>query len=381
MRVLARLVVKDWKIILADPRAVVLCFAVPVVLASAFGMIFEGPAGRLGVARLPILVVDEDGSDFSRRVIADLTAGERIDAQECDRATAEERVAARDIGVALVLPAGFGRVAGWEHVSSGERPNVELIHNTLSATEAQWAEGLLTEAVMRRLAGGEWHRPFELERSTVPREANQPFNAYGHSFCGMTVQYLLFWGMETGLLLLREQRRGVWRRTLTAPVSLETVLLAKVLASAGIALAMVLVTFGFGRLAFGVTVAGSAYGFGGMAVAVSLLSAATGLLVAAIGGTEARARSLCVLVILMVSLLGGLWLPSFVLPGWVRSAGHALPTTWAMRGLDGVTWQGMGPREALPCAAAVLGFGLAFLAIAGAGLARSEARRKAGIGS
>src|SRR5207245_1175892 len=106
-----------------------------------------------------------------------------------------------------------------------------------------------------------WQRPFGLAYSAVPTEANRPFNAYGHSFCGMTVQYLLFWGMETGLLLLRERRRGIWRRTLSAPVSLGTVLLAKTLASAGIALALVLVTFGVGRLAFGVTVTGSVLGF------------------------------------------------------------------------------------------------------------------------
>ena len=40
---------KDLKLFLADRRGAVLCFAVPVLLASAFGAIFHRPAGADGV--------------------------------------------------------------------------------------------------------------------------------------------------------------------------------------------------------------------------------------------------------------------------------------------------------------------------------------------
>jgi ABC-2 type transport system permease protein len=195
----------------------------------------------------------------------------------------------------------------------------------------------------------------------------------------MTLQYLLFWGMESGLLLLRERQRSLWVRMRAAPVPLWAVLLGKATSTAGIALLQVLVTFAFGYAVFGVSVCGSALGFALLAVGVSALSAATGLLVAAIGGTEARARSVCILVILGVSMLGGLWLPSFVLPGWARDLALMLPTTWAMRGLDNVTWQGRGLFSALPSVAAVTGFTVAFLAVAVARLVSSEARRRRGL--
>lgn len=390
LALLIHLVVKDWRLFLADRRAAALAFAVPVALASVFGMIFERPAARMGAVRLPLLVVVEDGDPFTRRVVADLLANEHVEAVECDRATAERRVANRECGVALILPAGFGRLTGVTINEPFERPNVELIHHPLSALEGQWAEAALTEAVMRRLVrerltammpgeAVQLNRPFAVGRQAVPAEANRAFNAYSHSFCGMTVQYLLFWGMDGGLGLLRERQRGIWRRTRAAPVSLALLLLAKALSVAGVALMQVLVTFGFGHLAFGVSVTGSVAGFVGLVLAVSLLAAATGLLVAAVGGTEARARNLCIVVILAASLLGGLWLPSFLLPGWVQELGRWLPTSWAMRGLDGVTWQGMGGRDALTCAVAVAGFGLVFLAAATARLAGSEARRRRGV--
>ncbi len=93
----------------------------------------------------------------------------------------------------------------------------------------------------------------------------------------MTLQYLLFWGMESGLLFLRERRRGVWCRMRAAPVSLGCVLTAKALSTAAIALLQVLVTFAFGYLAFGVAVTGSFVGFVLLALTACGLAAATGL--------------------------------------------------------------------------------------------------------
>jgi ABC-2 type transport system permease protein len=221
--------------------------------------------------------------------------------------------------------------------------------------------------------------PFRVDAASVTSGVDASFNAYSHSFCGMTLQYLLFWGMESGLLLLRERQRGVWCRMRAAPISLGCVLGAKALATALIALLQVLVTFGFGYLVFGVSVTGSMVGFILLALASCGLAAATGLLVAAIGGTEARARSVSILVILGVSMIGGLWMPSFLLPAWIREASLTLPTSWAMRGLGAVTWQGLGFWPVLPCVLAVAAFAGVFLTVAIVCLKRSERRMRVGI--
>src|SRR5256885_16494760 len=97
--------------------------------------------------------------------------------------------------------------------------------------------------------------------AAVSAKSDAKFNSYSHAFCGMTLQYLLFWGMESGLLFLRERQRGVWVRMRAAPVPLGCVLAAKALATAAIAMLQVLVTFAFGYFAFGVTVGGSFTGF------------------------------------------------------------------------------------------------------------------------
>lgn len=380
------LAVKDWSLFLADRRAAVLGFVVPVVLASAFGLIFARPADKSGGVKLPLMVAVEGDGPFSKAVADEFAAGPRVEAEVVSRDQIEKRLADRRPGVAVVFPADFEKLATWKPGSEGEKPRVQVLHNPLCASEAQWAEGLVSEAVMKKLAKdrlgpvvGESALAMPFEVNTREQSDHAGFNSYSHSFNGMTLQYLLFWGMESGLLLLRDRQKSVWNRLRAAPVPLWCVLLGKALSTAVIAFCMVLTTFAFGHFVFGVKITGSVFGFLLLAVVASLLSAATGLLVAAIGGTEARARSVCILVILGVSMLGGLWLPSFVLPGWARDLSLSLPTTWAMRGLDGVTWQGRDFFGSLASVSVVAGFTAIFLALAVAKLVSSEARRRRGL--
>src|SRR5204862_2326650 len=103
-------------------------------------------------------------------------------------------------------------------------------------------------------------RPFTVERTAEPAGGALSVNAYSHAFCGMTLQYLLFWGMDSCLLLLRERRQGIWRRLRAAPVSRLSLLAGKALATLFIALALIAVTFGVGAAVFGVTSSGSVAG-------------------------------------------------------------------------------------------------------------------------
>ena len=370
---------KDLALFAADRRGMLLCFAVPVILAIVFGAIFHQPDG--GDALRPrVWIVAQDDSAFTRRVVEALETSSKLHAESCDRATANRRLAADSCGVALILPAGFGKEA-----CAGDEPRVRLLHHPLSHIEARCAEGLFAEAVLREaarellgpLARG-FKQPFTVERKSVPGGGALSENAYAHSFCGMTLQYLLFWGMDSGLLLLRERRQGIWRRLRAAPLSRGTLLAGKALATALVALMQILVTFAVGFLFFGVGVNGSAVGFGLMALAAALLSAATGLLVAALGGNEGRARSVAILAILALSLLGGLWLPSFLLPGWAQSLALALPTTWAARGLEGTCWQGMGFANAARCAGVLAAFSLVFLSFAWWRLVQADGPRSQG---
>jgi len=387
LNLLVVLIRNDFRLFLADRRAALLCFLVPIVLASVFTSIFERPGRPTQSARLDLLVVAEDTDPLCAGIIDDLIATDRADVRRATRAEAEAEIAKRGSGVAVVFPVGFSAAC---RARDSQKPGLELLFHPASPIESQWAEGLLTELVMKKLAkqwlepmglagGALLERPFDMQHHSVPERIGHPFNSASHAFAGMTLQYLLFWGMESGLVFLRERQRGIWKRLRTSPVLLRDILLARSISTATIAVVQVLVTFSFGMLFFDVRITGSFAGFVLLVLAICLLSSATGLMVAAFGETEARARNISILVILAVSMIGGLWLPAFLLPRWIQDVSLLMPVSWAMRALDGVTWQGRGLASMLPAVAMVLVFVATFLVLAAGRFYWSESRRRRGI--
>jgi len=359
---------KDIQLFLVDKKAAALCFLVPIILASGFGYVFSKPLQNEEV-KLPLLVVREDNSPLAIKLADALLKSTKLEAAPASREEALRKIERRSARIALIIPKDFAsQIALKKKV-----PAIEILHYPSSSLESKWAEGIFTEIAFREAAPellGFWlpgasslklERPFEVKKEPFPTGMDISRQAYSHSFSGMTMQYLLFWGMDCGLLLLRERRQGIWKRLKAAPIPIPTLLGGKIIATALIALTQILFTFSFGSLVFGVTINGSILGFLIMAIATALLSAATGLLVAAVGGTENRARSMAILSILSLSILGGLWLPSFMLPLYVQNFSLLLPTTWMIKGFEGVIWQGMGLIDASYCALVTLFFSAIFI--------------------
>ncbi len=195
----------------------------------------------------------------------------------------------------------------------------------------------------------------------------------GHAFAGMVVQFILFSAVEWGVGLLSERRRGLWKRLRSAPVSRLTLMAGKALSCAIISLLIAGLVFGFGALAFGIRVRGDGLAFVLLLTAFALMAAQFGLLVAALGRSPQGARSVAVLAVLVMVMLGGGWMPTFLFPDWLNTVTPAIPTRWAVDGLDGLLARGSTLRETLPAIGMLLGFGAGFGALAVGSFRWSEA--------
>jgi ABC-2 type transport system permease protein len=418
---LRALVATDLKLFLRDRRSVILNLITPLVIAGLFGMVFGGGGGKSAPGQLPIAVVDLDGSAISTAVVAGLTADATLDVALLDEVTAREQVRKGRIRAAVILPPEFGERAGRSLLRAGEKPRIDVLHDPSQPYTMPMVQGLLTQqvfnAVTRELFGGDGGRrlideavaeldrqgadsgvtedlrellsrarslnersrpgdpvrgtgggaglsiPFDLGDQPVT-SGRTPYNGYAHATAGMGVQFILMMGIEAGVGLLMLRRRGLWLRLKAAPLSRATLLTARVVSAAIMSLLMLAVLYGGAALLFGVRVDGSIAGFVGIAIAFSLTTAAFGLLVAALGETPEATRGIAIFATLVMVLLGGGWVPSFLFPAWLQQASLVLPTSWAIRGLEAMTWRGLGMDEAWPAIAALCTFAAAFLAIA-----------------
>ena len=317
---------------------------------------------------------------------------------------------------AIVIPAGFGDAAGAALFGAGQKPAIGVLYDPSQQAVLAMVKGMLTQQVMQvvsaEMFGGKTGHAFtdktlkELEQgaatdpdsaalkdmlgsvkkyqdrpqatatpvggaakgglsmpfttsdqqvSSGPKQAG--YNGYAHSFAGMGVQFILFLGVDMGIGILLARRSGIWSRLLAAPVTLTTVLLARAASAAIISFCLLCVMFAFAVAVFGVQIA-NLPGFLGVAVCFALLTASLGLLIAAFGKTPEAARGIAVFATLIMVMLGGAWVPSFMFPDWVQKVAMAVPTRWAIDGLDAMTWRGLGMDAAGIAMAAELGFAL-----------------------
>jgi ABC-2 type transport system permease protein len=176
-----------------------------------------------------------------------------------------------------------------------------------------------------------------------------------------------------GVEMLLERQRGLWARLRSAPVSKLTLLSGKAASGTIISLMILLVSFGFAMLVFKVRIQGSVIGFLGISVACALMASTFGLLVAAVGNSPATARGVTTLAVLMMVMLGGAWVPTFIFPAWLQRVTTVVPVRWAVDGLDAMTWRGIGLRGALLPMVVLVAFAAVFAAIAAARFKWEEA--------
>jgi ABC-2 type transport system permease protein len=235
--------------------------------------------------------------------------------------------------------------------------------------------GLLTQHVMKAIgeslggaggasAGPGFSLPFTTQAIASTARADQPYNSYAHSFAGMGVQFILFMGIEVGVGVLLARRMGLWKRLRAAPLSRGLLLGSHIVSGALTALVLLAIIYTAAMAIFQVRIQGSVVGFIGVAIAFALLTSSFGLLIAALGKTPEATRGLAIFTTLVMVMLGGAWVPSFIFPEWLQKASLIVPTRWAVDGLDAMTWRGLGFGAAIAPIAVLLAFSALFAAIA-----------------
>lgn len=343
---------KDLRIFFSDRRAVLMTVVAPIAIASFFGYIFGGGAGNQDTSPIAVLVSDQDGSAFSRAIVNRLEADASLAVKPATPEAAREAVRQGKATAAILIPRDFSIEAGRALLLGGAKPEIGMLFDPSHSLEMRMVQGIMTGAVMETAgkqmmngpgAGrGGLTLPFQMNSDAVTSSRGIQYNGYAHSFGGMGIQFLLMAGVEIGIGMLLLRERGVWKRMRAAPLSRAVLLGSRAASSAVTSMGTLFILYAFARVVFGVRIQGSTLGFLGVCAAFSLMTAAFGLLVATLGKTAEATRGLAILVTLLMVMLGGAWVPTFIFPKWLRAITVVFPTRWAMDGLDAVTWRGLG---------------------------------------
>ena len=419
MNAFLALVRKDLILYFSSKRALIITLAAPIAIAAFFGSLF-GNADKTPT-KVPVAIVDLDKSTISQQIVAGMNGDSALNVLELDEQVALDQVTKGKVRAAAVLPAKFGELASRAMFTSSAKPEVKVHYDPSQAIALAMVRGLLAQHVMKavtqsmigssggkmiaeartevstskviaadarqdlltlfdsvervqkhndnatasaRAAGPSFDVPFKTVAQEATGNLERKYNSYAHSFGGMTVQFLLFMGIDLGIGLLLTRRMGLWKRLRAAPVSRALLLGSTIASGTLIALILMCGIFAVAIAVFGVRIDGSTIGFVGIMIGFAVLAASFGLLIAAIGKTPEATRGLAIFATLLMVMLGGAWVPSFIFPEWLQTVSLAMPARWAVDGFDAMTWRGQGLEAAAVSISAMLAFAAAFAAIA-----------------
>ena len=396
----------DWLAFLRDPKAVLLCSPLPIGMMLVVGLVFTDG----GEWEIELAVVDLDGGESAKTLLDALR-----DAEVCvlvplpDEAAARAALEENDYAAALIIPAGFTGA-----IEANADAGLTLLTNPRRDQELRVLENLIQGAAFAPAGGNfalrmadrfidevdfvseddreevrgnihdfisgekgsalgglglEWEDMPEIEAPVAVtteevRATTAEWNAVLHYVPGYAVMFVLFGANAAAASVLAEREKGLARRILTSPLSLKGYLLGKSGFLVTLPVTQMGIMFGFGALAFGAVYPGSPLAIVLVSVCVVIASVGLSLALLALCRTPKQIEQLGLLVILVMSALGGSWWPLFIMPEWMQSVAHVTINAWAMDAYAELFMFGGGLGEVLvPCLVllgyGVVGFGLA----------------------
>jgi ABC-2 type transport system permease protein len=415
----------SWTNLKRDRVAQALTFLLPILFFSIFASVFGNQGGN-STSKIRIAVVDEDGSEFSRRVAAGLKAEKALRARTTadvdgagaalDRGGAEKLVRNGDVPVAVILPKGLGASAA-AFGQSASATKIQLLADVSDPIAPQMVYGLLQKVAMtaapdllmqsgisqfERFGGGLTPQQRAAVDTWLPRlkadaAAASPSSGTAGagegvmgigvetidvmrqgkteslvSFyaAGVGVMFLLFSVSGASGALLDEVDSGTLDRVLSTRVGMSGWLVGKWAFLTLMGLTQLTVMFLWGRLAFGLDLFHHLPGFFVMTAFTAAAAAGFGLMLATIARTRAQLSGMSTIIILTMSSLGGSMFPRFLMSETMQKFGLLTFNAWALDGYLKVFWRDAAVWQLWPQLLV-----LAMLATVFMMLARTFARR------
>jgi len=400
-----------WLNLKRDRVAQAMTFVLPILFFSIFATVFGNQ--RNPTRRITVAVVDEDQSDYSKKLVNALQAegglaietSEKGSGRSLDRTRAEAMVKGGTVPIAIVLPKGLGDSPRFFATPEAKRVAVQLLADVSDPVAPQMVQGLLQKvsftAAPEALAT-QGMQQFErysgpltpaqrasfeawLSRPPEAGPASASTNAIGLpidlvnvmqpsaaangatvSFyaAGIGVMFLLFSSSGNSGTLLEEQEAGTLGRLIGSRAGINGVLTGKWLFLALLGSTQLCVMFLWGSVVFGLPLRTHIPGFLVMTVFTAAAASGFGLVLATISRSRAQLSGISTIVILTMSAVGGSMFPRFLMSESMQRFGLVTFNAWALDGYLKVFWR-EAPISALwPQVLVLSGLTVVFLAAA-----------------
>lgn len=409
--------VKELKILLRDPGALSILFIMPVmfilVMTFALNGVFDGGSENNPTS---LLVVNADHGASAARVIDDLKTVEgmriieEVNGQPLTRESADQLIVDGQYGVEIYFPVDFSeKIKAAAHSQSGENTVVSFIvdpsmGNAVLGPVRGTVQGYVERQASISQAPIRIDDGFTKVLQSVPEAAlplvNQVVSTFNQGFTdgdglenaslgvsyevkppdgfkveempssaqqnvpGYTIFGIFFILQPLALSIYEEKTAGTFRRLQAAPLNRAALLIGKLTPFFIINLLQIVIMFAVGMLVFHISLGSDFLALALVAIVASLAANGLGLMVTALAKTREQMSGVATLLSVTLAALGGMMVPTFVMPDALQVVSKLTPHAWALQGFQDVMVRGQGLVSVLPETGILLAFATVFFGVA-----------------
>jgi ABC-2 type transport system permease protein len=382
---------KDLLIMLKDRGQLVLLFLVPIGFILAFSAAFAlGQQLEEQVIILPVVNLDA-GGEMSALLLQQINDDRGLQTEDYDQAQAAAELHDETIKLALTIPTGFSadveagqpttlRLSYGPGTSESELQAVRLVVDGVAADlslETQLVGGLSQMGAMMGDAPQEV-RVFTAERieaqaseqferaQTTPlvalsakwpdqiTQGREDFESSTFGVAGFAIMFAFLAAQVTASSIFQERKEGTFRRLLAAPLSKWELLIGKMLPNFVVAILQMVIIVAVSIVLLPLTgqtapsLGNSPLGLALTTILVALCSTSLGILLGALCRTESQVGGISSVFLWVAGMVGGAFIPGFLLGDFLNAVGKVVPHYWAMQAYNDLMIRGTGVAEILP---------------------------------
>ena len=359
LRILKTLLKKEVRLMMRNPF-------IPriIVMLPLMAMLVLPLVANLDVKNVGVAVIDNDRSELSRRIAADMDASEVLSVKSNTILYSEalQLVERGQADAILVIPADYA-----ENLIKGGQPVLSLDANGVNATK-----GMLGARYASRSAIGtitQWQsehgHAFPAPDVSVLNYYNPTLDFRNYMIPAlMVVLIIIICGFLPTLNLVNEKETGTIEAMNVTPVGKLTFVLSKLIPYWIVGIMVISVGMLIGWLVYGLAPAGNIGNIYLAAILFSLVMSGLGVSIANQSATILQSIFVMFAFIMIFQLMGGLFTPISSMPQWAQYITYAVPPRYFIEIMRAVYLKGAGIADLWPQYLSLTAFALLLCSVA-----------------
>lgn len=389
---------KEFQLLLYDKAGLIVMFGMPILLVYVITIVQDSAFRLVNENKISMVVVNKDQGKEGQKLVdlmqnsglfdlqqndtivdlkeamltADFLTGMVISADFSDKLVQKASVVSSSMMTELGLeeepatPSGKLKLSALEFYHDPVLQEnycfsiINMIDAFLKTIEGELlinqlcAELELTEAPTQ-LKEAMLENRIPIERKVVTNsEQDKLPNSTQHNVPAWTIFAMFFMVVSLGTNIVKERLNGSFVRLKTMPTSFALVIGAKMLLYTAAAVVQVFLVFSLAKFTFpylglpALTFPSNIPGFLLVTVLSGFAAVSYAMVVGTIAKTQEQAHGFGAMSIVILAAIGGIWVPSFVMPEFLQTISFISPLNWCLQGfyvlfLKGGMWSALQP--------------------------------------